>query len=136
MGLDPTLEKAGRYGQLHRIPFAAVELHASEPARVNIVADFGAETISHPRPAVLIHARHFVCLLFLIGINGWVQRGRNAILPGRHTGGHEATRTQATRGKKGRGFSAEDECVRNAKDTGLGRSMRRRSRTSHSSDEM
>ena len=41
MGLDPTLEKAGRYGQLHRIPLAAVELHASEPARVNIVTDFG-----------------------------------------------------------------------------------------------
>ena len=81
MGLDPALEKAGWYGQLHRIPFAAVELHASEPARVNIVTDFGAETISHPRPAVLIHARHFVCL-FLIGINGWVQRGRNAITSG------------------------------------------------------
>src|SRR5512144_3450837 len=93
MGLDPALEKAGRHRQLHRVAFAAVELHAREPARVNVVTDFGAKTVSDPRPAFLIHARHFVCL-FLIGTNGWVQRGQNAILPERPSGGREATRTQ------------------------------------------
>src|SRR4029079_14275152 len=119
MGLDPTLEKAGRYGQLHRIPFAAVELHASEPTRVNIVADFGAETISYPRPAVLIHARHFVCL-FLIGINGWVQRGRNAYF-------RDATRADTKRherkrheGGRAAAFSAEDRVCANRDGYGCG----------------
>src|SRR4030081_811361 len=94
MGLDPTLEKAGRHRQLDRFPFAAVQLHAREPARVDVVTDFGTETVSDPRPAFLIHARHFVCL-FLIGINGGVRCGRNAMLPGRLLGGCKTTRTRA-----------------------------------------
>ena len=76
--LDPALEKARGHGQLDRIPVAAIELHAAEPTRVNVVTDFGAKTILHARPAVQIHARHCVSLLDRPKPMG--ERGRNAIL--------------------------------------------------------
>src|SRR5262249_56637760 len=49
--------------QLDGVPFAAVELHAGEPARVNVVADLGTKAILHSRPAVQIHARHSVSVV-------------------------------------------------------------------------
>src|SRR5262249_25849417 len=77
VGLDPALEKTRGHGQLDGLSFAAVELHAREPARVDVVADLGAKTILHARPAVQIHARHF--LSRPDGTNRW-ERGRNAAL--------------------------------------------------------
>src|SRR5215468_3531889 len=36
--------------------------------------------------------------LFLFGTNGWVERGRNALLPGAHQGRREVTRNAGNRG--------------------------------------
>src|SRR5262249_41543235 len=58
MRLNPALEEAGRHRQLHGITLAAVKLHAREPAGVDIVADFGPQTLPNTCPALLIHCRH------------------------------------------------------------------------------
>ena len=58
MGLDPTFEKAGRHRQFDGFAVASVELHAGEPTRVDVVADFGAKAVLHARPMLLIRACH------------------------------------------------------------------------------
>src|SRR4029077_1585949 len=76
VGLDPALEKARGHRQLDGIPFAAVEFHAREPTRIDVVAHFGPKAVLHTRPAVLVHARHIACLFFSIGTNDGGTRWR------------------------------------------------------------
>jgi hypothetical protein len=57
--LDPTLEEAGRHRQAHGSLLDRFQVHARKPARIDVVADLGAQTPLHPCPAVLIRVRHF-----------------------------------------------------------------------------
>ena len=57
--LDPALEEARRHRQPHHVVIDRFQVHAREPAREDVVADFGAEPLLNPRPALLIRARHF-----------------------------------------------------------------------------
>ena len=94
--LDPALEKTCRDRQFDRIPVAAIELHACEPARIDILADFGAKPLLHARPTLLFHVRHRVCLWFEGGI-GWAERGTRRDAFRRHEGRREATRNTKRR---------------------------------------
>ncbi len=97
MGLDPALEEARGDGQLDGISLAAVELHAREPARVDVVTDFGAKAILHPRPALLIHARHPCVSLAWSAQTEGVERGLKRDTSGRPLGPTRGDRTQERR---------------------------------------
>src|SRR5262249_20744558 len=68
MRLDPALEEARGHRQLDGVGLAAVELHAREPARIDVIADLGAKTVLHAAPSILIHAH---CCWSLLRRTGW-----------------------------------------------------------------
>jgi hypothetical protein len=61
VGLDPALEKAGRYRQAHGSVFNCFQVHAREPARIDVVADLNAQALFDPGPTFLIiRVKHFL----------------------------------------------------------------------------
>src|SRR6516164_6059995 len=60
MRLNPALEETGRHRQADRSVLDRLQVHAGKPARIDVVADFGAQAPLHPNPALLIHVRHFI----------------------------------------------------------------------------
>ena len=87
MGLDPALQEAGGHREPHRLALAAFELHAREPARINVIADLGAKSIPHARPTLLIRACHSASLFF----DGWMRNAGTRKCP-QH--GHHAKETK------------------------------------------
>jgi len=48
MRLNPALEEARRHRELDGLAVEPVEVHAGEPARIDVVADFRLEAFLHP----------------------------------------------------------------------------------------
>jgi hypothetical protein len=59
MRLNPISQETRRYRQSDRPVFDGVYLHAREPTREHILAEFNAQPVFDPLPALLIRARHF-----------------------------------------------------------------------------
>src|SRR5262249_24641146 len=58
MRLNPAFEEAGRHRQAYRTLLDRFQVHAREPARVDVVTDLGAQAFFDPRPALLLPVRH------------------------------------------------------------------------------
>src|SRR5664279_5531105 len=76
--LDPALEKPGRHRQANGAILDPLQVDAGKPARIDVVADLGAQSPPYPRPAVVIRVRHFLLLYpieLLIELGGWLGSG-------------------------------------------------------------
>src|SRR5205823_1286031 len=56
--LNPTLEKSGGHRKAHGVRLDSFKLHAREPARENVFADFGPQSPSDAQPPFLIGLCH------------------------------------------------------------------------------
>ena len=61
--LDPALEETGRYRQAHGSLFDRFQVHAREPARIDVVTDLGAQAPFDPCPTLVFCVRHFFLAL-------------------------------------------------------------------------
>src|SRR5262249_20851720 len=60
--LDPAFEKARRNGKMNGILVDLFQVHTCKPAQEDVVADVGAKTTLHARPALLIKDCGFAAL--------------------------------------------------------------------------
>ena len=87
MVLNPAFEETGRHREAHSAFFDRFQIHPGKPARIDIVADFGAQPAANSCPAALIFVRHFLVLDFLerfertrwIGLANRCQRAVNLV---------------------------------------------------------
>jgi len=58
MGLDPALQKARWHRQMHAFILHGLEIHAREPAGIDVFPDARPQPALHPRPAILFCVCH------------------------------------------------------------------------------